>query len=178
MSRKQLTILALTGGFIVLVVVFGFFSGGGALPGISTPPGLGGEETTGATEGVMNGVQVFTPEVPVGATPTVPKNEAPASANVELDTKIKFFDMRAARGGFVPSSITVNKGDSLSVDFTATDGDYDLDIPYLGAYFSVVREGTTRKLPFDTSLPGTFTFQCRDYCPSGGVIRGSLIVLP
>jgi hypothetical protein len=91
---------------------------------------------------------------------------------------LKFFDLKVSNSGFNPNTITVKKGDSLQVDFTAVDGDYDLDFPYLGAYFSVVRRGVTKRLPLDTSLAGTFTFGCRDFCPDSGKIQGRLIVLP
>lgn len=179
MSRKQIIILASLGGFVVLVVVLGFLSRGGIISGIPLLPGMGGEgETPGEIPGGGAEEVLFTPEVPENAAPTPPKTETPASTNPDLGTKILGFDLRASRGGFSPSSITVNRGDTLIIDFTAMDGDYDLDIPYLGVYFPAVSEGSTKKLPLDTSLPGTFTFQCRDSCPFTGAIRGELIVLP
>jgi heme/copper-type cytochrome/quinol oxidase subunit 2 len=86
--------------------------------------------------------------------------------------------LSAARSGFNPSSITVNKGDTLNIDFTAVDDDYDFDILYMAFYYPKVFKGTTKKLIFDAATPGTFAFSCRDYCPSGGQIKGQLIVLP
>jgi len=121
----------------------------------------------------------YTPEVPEEVTTTTPaKNEAPASSNPSLDTKIRFYNLQASSAGFEPSQISVISGDSVNVEFTALDGDYDLDFPYLGAYFSVTREGQTRTLPFDTSMSGTFKFSCRDFCPAEGRILGTLVVLP
>ncbi|KKU91714.1 MAG: hypothetical protein UY23_C0001G0320 [Candidatus Jorgensenbacteria bacterium GW2011_GWA1_48_11] len=176
MTRKQIVILAALGVFVILVLALGFLTNrGGVLPNGYSPenslPGVLNPSATG-TAGV------YSSEVSKDAVLTVPKNEAPASANPNLDTQIKFFDMKAAKTGFTPDSITVNKGDNLQIDFTAVDGDYDLNIPYLGAYFSAVKRGATKRLIFDTSLPGTFLFECRDHCPSGGKIQGMLIVLP
>lgn len=176
MEKKQIAILSGVAALVVVVVVAGILARdrggfGGIFGGDSV------DEPGGGAPGPAE-LPVFTPEVPVDAVPTPAKTEAPASTNPDLTTKILGFDLRASRGGFSPASLIVNRGDTLVVDFAATDGDYDFDIPYLGAYFSVVREGATKKLPFDTSLPGTFIFQCRDHCPPGGVIRGELIVLP
>jgi len=120
----------------------------------------------------------YKPDIPKEVDLTPPKLEAPASANPELQTKIRFFDLKATKDGFEPKSFVVNKGDSVQFDFTAVDGDYDLDFPYLGVYFSVVKKGETRRLPFDTSLAGTFLFECRDFCPKDKKIQGELIVLP
>jgi len=119
----------------------------------------------------------YAPEVPEGATLTKPKNEAPASPN-KTDIKARYFDLRAAKSGFDPRTITVNLGDTVYLDLSAEDGDYDFEIPYLGAYFWAVPKGTTRRLPFDATMSGTFTFQCRSFCPREGVIQGELIVLP
>lgn len=179
MTKKQEIIIIIFAVVVLGGIVIGASVKKGGVPVLPGGPlGNSPSVSDGNGNNILPGQSTFTSEVPKNAALTIPKNEAPASANPELNTKIKFFDLRASRNGFSPSSITVNKGDSLSVDFTAADGDYDLDIPYLGAYFSAVGKGVTKKLLFDTSLPGTFIFQCRDHCPSTGKIQGSLIVLP
>ncbi|MBI5732557.1 cupredoxin domain-containing protein [Candidatus Jorgensenbacteria bacterium] len=120
----------------------------------------------------------YTKSVPKDAVLTEPKHEAPANPNPVSTAKARYFDLKATASGFSPSTITVNKGDTVYIDFSAVDGSYDFDIPYLGAYFSVVKQGSNRRLPFDVSVSGTFTFECRDYCPKGEIIKGSLVVLP
>ncbi len=148
----------------------------GNKPGtVSTVPAGNGTPASGEQAKVN---QTYTPNIPAGATPSVAKAEAPANSNPNSDAKIKFFDLRATKSGFSISQIVVTQNDSLSVNFTAVDGDYDLDIPYLGAYFSVVKKGETKKFPIDTSTVGTFVMECRTYCPSSGQIKGSLVVLP
>lgn len=177
MTQKQTSVVVVFSVIVLVGIVIGVLSRKGGVP---VSPGGPSGSSTAVTDGgnKLPGQSTFTSEVPKNAVLTVPKNEAPASSNAELNTKIKFFNLKASQSGFSPASITVNKGDNLSVDFTAVDGNYDLDIPYLGAYFSVVAKDSTRKLPFDTSMPGTFLFQCRDHCPSSGKISGELIVLP
>lgn len=175
MSRKQLTILALTGGFIGLVVVFGFFSGGGALPGISAPPGLGGEETTGATEGVMGGTKKFSSDVPLNAAPTTPDIEAPAAQ----DGAARFgrFNISVSREGYAPATITVKLGNLVQINLTAVGGNYDFSMPWSGLY-QMVNSGETKQISFQTTSAGTYVFECRDLCPAGKTISGRLIVLP
>ncbi len=175
MNRKQVLVLVALVVFVALGVLAGILARGKKIPGgiisYSTNPKEGDGASTSQT--------YYSPEVPSNATLTPTKNEAPASTNSELNSKARFFNMMASHGGFSPSTITVNKGDTVYIDFTATDGAYDLDIPYLGAYFSKVDQGKTKRLPFDIpSISGTFVFQCRDHCPLGGAIRGSLVVLP
>lgn len=122
--------------------------------------------------------QIFSPDVPSGAQVSESKATAPASGNPSLDTKLRAFDLRASASGFSPAEITVNRGDSLSIDFTPEDGDYDFSIPYLGASFKAVKKGVTQRFPIDTSTPGTFAFQCMNSCPASGAIFGRLIVMP
>jgi heme/copper-type cytochrome/quinol oxidase subunit 2 len=175
MTKQQATIIIVFAVVVLSGVIVGVLTKNGEGPLFPGGPNGEGVSTSTPTNGVPSG---FTSDIPDDATLSVPKNEAPASANSGLDTKLKFFNLKASAGGFTPASITVNRGDSLSIDFTAVDGDYDLDIPYLGAYFSVVKKGSTKKFPIDTNLPGTFTFLCRDFCPGGKTISGQLIVLP
>ena len=177
MSKKQIVILVSLGLFVVAAVVAGLISKGRYFVSTGPSDGASGLEDVFAKK-VPGSNGFYTPAVPENAELSKPKLEAPASANSSLDTKMRFFDLRATKGGFEPSSFTVNKGDTLQVDFTAIDADYDLDIPHLGAYFKVVKRGESRRLPFSASAPGTFIFQCRDYCPAGGPIKGQLIVLP
>lgn len=168
MTRKQ----------IVIVAVFVVFVAGGIFWGVSrrSDTSTTGRENTGTSQSVSLS-SPYTPEVPSGATLTEPKTVGPATSVAGSTSKARFFDMKATKNGFVPSSLTVNAGDTVYIEFSAVDEIYDLDIPYLGVYFSAVQEGTSRRLPFDTPQSGTFLFSCRDFCP-GKTIQGSLVVLP
>ena len=174
MTTKQILIITILAVLVLSVIVFGFFFQEEEVPEevvIQEEPTI---EDVLQEEGVE-----YTPEIPEEVTTTTPaKNEAPASSNPTLGTKIRFYDLRATEDGFEPSQLSVISGDSVNIEFTAVDGDYDLDFPYLGAYFSVTNEGEVRTLPFDTSIPGTFQFSCRDHCGGGEKILGTLVVLP
>jgi heme/copper-type cytochrome/quinol oxidase subunit 2 len=182
MTKKQVLILIGLALFFVALIIVGFLFRKGK---ISLPTGGGVRGPGGLFQPGKPGVVVnekneplFSPEVSKDAKLSEPKNEAPASANPQLQTKARFFDVKVSKDGFSPQTITVNRGDTVYLDLSALDRDYDLDIPYLGAYFSVVKKGETRHLPFDVPQSGTFVFQCRDFCPPGGKIQGQLIVLP
>ena len=175
MTKRQVAVLIILIVFVLLGVAAGIIAKQKKLPGVGVV-GTGSESESNPLPASFD--EYYTPAVPREATLTPTKNEAPASPNKELNSKARFFDLKADRDGFSPEIITVNRGDTVYVDFTAVDGVYDLDIPYLGAYFTKVEEGKTKRLPFDARTFGTFVFQCRDYCPRGGPIKGSLIVLP
>jgi heme/copper-type cytochrome/quinol oxidase subunit 2 len=170
MSKKQIIITLVLIVIIAAAVIFGSFQQNNSQKNNASKTS-GNQELPFEEKG-------YRADIPKDVTLTPPKIEAPASSNPNLQTKIRFFDLKATKDGFEPKSFVVNKGDTVQFDFTAVDGDYDLDFPYLGAYFSVVKKGETRRLPFDTSLPGTFLFECRDFCPKDKKIQGELIVLP
>ncbi len=158
---------------VVAAVIVGLFvrKGGGPVgPGEEktggevTIPGPGGEEMT-----------VFNPEVPENAEPTPPVAEAPAAQGAE--EKWRRLEITMSSAGFEPNEITVNKGDVVQIRLTAQGGDYDIQIPYTGHY-AKVSNGETKEISLGVNTVGKYTFSCRDYCPAGKVISGSLIVLP
>lgn len=180
MDTKKIVIASVVVLFLVIILLVWGLSKKESPPSVqnnvsTVPPAPVTTDNSTQPSPVVKG---YTPNLPPVAELTKPKSEAPASANSALQSKARFFDMQATVNGFTPSSIIVNKGDTVYLNFSARDGDYDFDIPYLGAYFSVVKKGTMRRLPFDVWQSGTFEFACRDYCPPGKKIRGSIVVLP
>ena len=113
--------------------------------------------------------------VPKGAALTQTVSEAPAAPSAT--ERLRVFQMSASEGGYLPSTITVNKGDIVNIKLTALAGDYDFSMPYTGMYQSV-KQGETKQIGFGAVTAGTFTFECRSFCPAGGKITGSVIVLP
>ncbi len=175
MTRNQVITLSILGAVVCVLVLIGVFHQKNQLMGINEE----GKNETAIPPREEAKTFGYSPEVPKEVvTTTAPKAEAPASSNPALNTKMRFYDMKATNKGFVPSNIAVNKGDTVEIDFTAVDGNYDLDFPYLGAYFSTVKKGEMKKFPFDTNLSGTFIFECKNSCPASGKIQGTLVVLP
>ena len=176
MDKKQATFVVVLGIVVLAGVVIGILTKNSKAPVLP-------QEQPASSSAVSGGNQnsnqaVFTPTVPKDATLTTPKAEAPANPNPSSDSKMRFFDLKATVSGFSPSTITVNKGDTIHINFTAVDSDYDFNIPYLPYNYPVVNKSQSKELIFDTITPGTFVFQCQNACPATGKIQGSLIVLP
>lgn len=89
-------------------------------------------------------------------------------STVKEDTrKVKLFYLKESSSGFSPSTLVVRKTDTIRLQFTAVDGDYDLAIaPPIGAYIAAAKGGSTlfgfdaRSIP-----PGIYTFVCEKLCP-------------
>ncbi|MBI4033938.1 MAG: cupredoxin domain-containing protein [Candidatus Brennerbacteria bacterium] len=176
MNRKQLVVLVLVGVAVIVGIVIGVFSRKGGPPP-SEPSGapIAGEET-GEPEVQAPVVPEFSPETPKNAEPTKPTAaESPAAPGAE--EKFGAFNMTVSSAGFNPNSITVRKGDAVQIRLTAVGGDYDFDMPYKGLYV-MVPEGETKQITFGINTAGSYGFMCRDFCPQGRTISGTLIVLP
>ncbi len=180
MNKRQNIIVGVLVVVVVLVIAlgmqFGDEEGGGIFQrGEGTPA----DESAKPTYEGRPLEEVYESEVPRGA--TVQDEDAkfvvPASPNPALDTKARRFDIKATKDGFEPDEIVVNQWDRVELDFTAVDGKYDLSIPYLGSYFFPAKQGETKLFTFTVPTSGTFTFECRDYCPAGSIIKGTLVVL-
>lgn len=173
MSKKQVIILVVAGVIVVVGIIFGIL---GRQGGIFTPADKG-EKQSGEGRAPLGDAEVplFTTEVPKDAKPTAPQAEAPATPGAT--EKLGIFEMRVSSNGFEPNSITVNKGDVVQIRLTAQGGDYDFTVPYGGLY-TEVKEGETKQITFGATSVGTFSFMCRDFCPAGKTITGSIIVLP
>jgi heme/copper-type cytochrome/quinol oxidase subunit 2 len=117
----------------------------------------------------------FTPEVPAGAELSKPIIETPAGLS-DGDEKIRIFEMKISRAGYVPNNFTINAGDTIQIRMTALDNDYDFYLPWHGIYQNILR-GEMKLISFTPKEGGTLAFECRDKCP-GGKITGSIVVLP
>ena len=134
-----------------------------------------GEGVTGEVNDIKaGGTETFDPTVPgEDVELTQPKVSAPAAPGVKAQLRV--FDMSASENGFIPEQIVVNQGDTINVKLKAPTVGYDIALPDLGLYQSV-DQGVEKTLAFQALTPGTFTYLCRDMCPGGKEIKGSLIV--
>lgn len=164
------------GALIIVVVVLGVSNHWwrGANQGAE-----GGNGTS--TEPTYQGYKVndiYSSEVPKDATVTPAASVVPASPSKTLSTKNRTYTLKATKSGFEPNILTVNAFDTVTLEFTAVDGSYDLAIPYLGVQFAPVQAGQTKELIFTASGSGTFAFMCKNACPSSGEIKGTFTVIP
>ncbi|MBI2013861.1 MAG: cupredoxin domain-containing protein [Candidatus Colwellbacteria bacterium] len=116
-------------------------------------------------------------------TETVATPEVGSSANqdVAVPTKVtqvgtverREFDISGENQKYVPSTIVVNTGDIVKINFTAVDGNYDIFFSDLGVYKEII-EGTTETIQFQVSGHGEYEFYCQNSCRNE--VTGKLIV--
>jgi heme/copper-type cytochrome/quinol oxidase subunit 2 len=130
------------------------------------------EKETGAT-GTRSEVpaDVVVPDVGSTNVPenvAVPQTVSPAAPNVEA--KFRSFDLRVEGNKFVPDTVAVNVGDTVHINITATDKDYDFVQPEYGFRGSLPK-GATKVLEFQATAEGKYTLYC-EKC--GGPEKGPL----
>lgn len=163
---------------VIIVIVTGGVNhwwGGGSAPSAQNQNAASSSEPTYQGYKVSD---IYSAEVPANATTTPAASVVPASPSATLSTKNRTYALKATKSGFEPNTLTVNAFDTVTLEFTAVDGTYDLAIPYLGIQFAPVSQGTTKELIFTASGSGTFGFMCKNACPASGAIQGTFISIP
>ena len=120
--------------------------------------------------------ETYSSEVPKNIELTKPALENLINPALDSGSKIRTFEINASKDGYSLTEIAVNLGDQVGIAVTAVDGDYDFDLPNIGAY-QIVKKGERKwAANFVALRSGTYTYLCRDYCPGGDKISGKLIV--
>jgi cytochrome c oxidase subunit 2 len=84
--------------------------------------------------------------------------------------------MVAKQWDFVPSTITVNKGDTVKMIINSIDVKHGIAIPEFGVN-SDLNPGEITTIEFVADKSGSFRFFCSVFCGSGhGSMEGTLIV--
>lgn len=110
-----------------------------------------------------------------GSEKTVTPEPAPPEEQIIPSVK-KEFSITAKSWEFVPSTITVNNGDTVKLNITSVDVDHGF---FLSA-FNVnkkLKPGQTVTAEFVADKTGSFSFFCNVFCGSGHqTMKGTLIV--
>ncbi len=109
--------------------------------------------------------------------------EVPAQPANEEDTavaasgaKVKEFEITAMRFQFEPSTLTVNKGDTVRLHVTSTDVAHGFGIPEFGVNEYLPAQKTV-DIEFIANQAGEFPFVCNVFCGSGHKgMKGMLVV--
>lgn len=106
------------------------------------------------------------------AVPTVVTESAPGA-----ESKYRNFNIRAEADKFSPNQIIVREGDTVQINFTAVDKNYDIIFPSYNMQ-QTAKQGETKMLAFQAVRSGNFTYYC-NICggPDSGV-TGNIIVAP
>ncbi|VVB98770.1 Nitrous-oxide reductase [uncultured archaeon] len=110
---------------------------------------------------------------PGPGTSAVPATGSP-SASPSATTKE--FSITAKQFEFLPSTITVNKGDTVKLNLTSADVAHGIALPDFGVS-KEIPAGETVSVEFTADKSGTFTFFCNVPCGEGHrEMTGTLIV--
>ena len=105
----------------------------------------------------------------------IPKVSIPAAPGVSATLRV--FDITAKENTFTPPTIAAYSGDTVHINFTATDKAYDIIFPDYNMK-QTAQKGETKVLEFQAQATGKFTYFC-ELC--GGVQSkaiGYIIVAP
>ena len=131
--------------------------------------GCGAQETAPEAEPVV-------PNEEPAAEPEV-KAEEPTPEPTSTDPTVKAFSITARQWEFEPSTITVNKGDTVQLTLTSVDVKHSYSISAFGVN-EVLTPGATVETSFVADKVGTFTSACNVPCGKGHVgMTGKVVVL-
>ncbi|MBI5047558.1 MAG: cupredoxin domain-containing protein [Deltaproteobacteria bacterium] len=74
------------------------------------------------------------------------------------------FDIKAAKDRWEPSSITIKKGEKVSIKFISVDVDHAVELGEFGLKKVLIPEKDSVTLEFTATKTGTFSFPCIKYC--------------
>jgi len=116
------------------------------------------------------GEQLSEAERKVIAVPTVVTEAAPG-----VEAKFRSFDIKAEGGKFEPSRIIGRVGDTIHVNFTAVDKEYDIYFPSYDMK-QTAKAGQTKALEFNAVTSGNFTYYCQLCGGSESTAKGNIII--
>ena len=116
-------------------------------------------------------------EAPAQAKAPAPEKTASAEENTAAPTSgVKEFDITAKQFEFIPSVITVNKGDKVRLDVKSIDVTHGFSILEYGINENI-NPGKTTIIEFTADKTGEFAFFCSVYCGTGhSGMKGKLVV--
>ena len=175
MNKKEIIIIAVAVVVVAAGVGIYYWSGsrGGATgSNTGTPTGSVGTTTTGMASGTPVQAVPSNVVVPVQNASSVPAGVAAptivASGSPSGVTSFRSFNISISGGAFSPSTVIVNQGDTVHINLTAVDGNYDFTQANYGLSLAVAK-GQTKVVQFDADTAGKFTFFCAS---CGGPAKG------
>lgn len=103
----------------------------------------------------------------------VPKTVAETSTGAEA--KFRRFEIKAENNLYTPSTVIVNKGDLIYIDFRAVDKKYDFVLPDYGIE-QVAEPGQRKTIMFQAANRGKFLFYSDLYGGLEGEMKGYIII--
>jgi heme/copper-type cytochrome/quinol oxidase subunit 2 len=169
MNKKEIIII---GAAVAIVAIgLGIYYWSGASRQKSPATNVQTTSTTSTIQPLPTGTPIIVPtqnatSVPAGvAAPTIV-----ASGSLSGVTSYRSFNISISGGAFSPNTIIVNKGDTVHINLTAVDGNYDFTQTDMGLSMAVAK-GQTKIVQFDANTVGKLTFYCKS---CGGPGKGPI----
>ena len=87
------------------------------------------------------------------------------------------FEIAASRYRFDPARVEVRQGDVVELVLRSLDTDHGIAIKAYGVKVAIPKGGERVGVSFVANQPGTFPFECSEYCGSGHKrMKGELVV--
>jgi len=103
-------------------------------------------------------------------------NENATEIATEPVREVKEFEITARQWEFIPSTITVNKGDLVKLNIKSVDVTHGIALPDFGIN-SVLNRGQETNIEFVADKEGVYSFFCSVQCGIGhGNMRGRIVV--
>jgi len=187
MNKRNILLLA--GLLIILALTLIIIFDNSRQPGSQAPAYQNSENTNSNQVLKQDAVDPFRSEVPTGikvpeanevlseaqqreiAVPQVVAEAAPGAVS-----QFRSFNIYAQEGKFVPEKVIANLGDTVKINFTAVDQDYDIYFPSYKMK-QAAKKGETKILQFQARKEGSFLYYC-EACggPNAGP-TGSIIIV-
>lgn len=98
-----------------------------------------------------------------------------AAAAPGVTAQFRSFNINGEKGGFNPSTVIVNLGDTVHVNFVAVDKDYDITFPDYGMK-QTAKKGESKILEFQAVATGKFLYYCEQCGGMNSTAKGYIIV--
>jgi len=126
---------------------------------------------------VPKDIKVPEPNAPLSATEkteiAVPTISVPAAPGVAAN--YRSFEVRAENNKFTPAKIIVNLGDTVHINLTAVDKDYDLTFKSYNLKQTALK-GQTKPLEFQAGQAGNYLYYCELCGGVDGPTTGNIII--
>lgn len=133
-------------------------------------------ETSTVTSTAAETPVVETETASVATEETTSSTETPVEVQAPV-SETKTFTVSASQFSFNPSTITVNKGDTVVINFSTDDVAHGFALSEFNLTLTATTPGEVVTGSFVADQAGTFSFFCNVSCGSGhGSMRGTFIV--
>jgi len=164
---------------VIVVIFFAWYFGKNSVSqngGAGTTPGATGTSAVSDTRQSVSAnmtVPGTTSTVPVNvAKPAIVTQAAPGTVS-----NFRSFTIQVSGNKFSPDTVIANAGDTVHINITAVDKDYDFYQPDYGLSLSLPK-GVAKVVEFQVTTPDKYTFYCKS-CggPASGPV-GYVTVVP